>query len=235
MMPHEDGHWETSEADRDGYWSPPPLQRFPIFRRPTYYDPGYQQYEYHPPSFSHPTVYPLPTSAWYEPPHPHQPVSRETTFDHPRLPDPVVNLHSRPHGAHAQQQLIYEVRDTDVLCGRGAPTNWHPGNQYFRRLVDRYQPVYLACKRADKPEIAVQVVDKIRERGGRFLKRTKMPGVGPSGHFCWQDIGEQRAYEKSCQALREGAPELRKSRMAIKDLSAVSLDSQSEQGAGETP
>lgn len=62
----------------------------------------------------------------------------------------------------------------------------------------------------------MKIVKLVKERGGRFLKRTKVHGAGPSGHFCWQDIGEQRAYEKACQALREGAPEIRR-RLAAKD------------------
>lgn len=93
--------------------------------------------------------------------------------------------------------------------------------------MNKYQSTYLASRRGDKPEIAMQVVETIRRRGGRFLKRTKMPGLGPSGHFCWKDIGPQRAYEKACQALRENAPEIRR-RLATQELAAVSVDSQSQ-------
>jgi hypothetical protein len=139
------------------------------------------------------------------------------------------------------QTLVYDINDHDVLCGRGAPTSWHPGNQFFRLLVDKYQGQYLAAKRMDKPEIAMHVVALVQERGGRFLKRTKVVGSSSSssprrqacassmsssptsrGHFAWQDIGEQRAYEKACQALREGAPELRK-QLASKEAMAAAL------------
>jgi hypothetical protein len=121
-----------------------------------------------------------------------------------------------------KDKYILEVEDNDVLCGRGAPSNFHPGNQRFRDIVASYQSAYLAAKRADKPDIALKVVHCIEGYGGRFLKRTKVPGVGPSGHFCWQEIGEQRAYEKACQALREGAPEIRKS-LAAKEYAAAGL------------
>lgn len=68
----------------------------------------------------------------------------------------------------------------------------------------------------------MKIVELVRERGGRFLKRTKVTGVGPRGrgHFCWEEIGEQRAYEKACQALREGAPELRR-QFAAKELASL--------------
>ena len=52
-------------------------------------------------------------------------------------------------------------------------------------------------------------MQKIREKSGRFLKRTN---TAPEGHVLWIDIGDERAKEKTCQALREGAPEIRKKR-----------------------
>ena len=30
------------------------------------------------------------------------------------------------------------------------------------------------------------------------------------GHFVWVEVDPQKAYEKACQALREGAPEIRR-------------------------
>lgn len=39
---------------------------------------------------------------------------------------------------------------------------------------------------------------------------------------CRQDIGEQRAYEKACQALREGAPDVRR-QLAAKEVAAAAL------------
>lgn len=51
----------------------------------------------------------------------------------------------------------------------------------------------------------------IRFRGGRFLRRCKRNGVSwERGHFVWVEVDPQKSYEKACQALREGAPELRR-------------------------
>ena len=72
-------------------------------------------------------------------------------------------------------------------------------------LVKQYQSDYLKAKKRDKPQVAARVVEKIRERGGRFLRRY----TTESGVF-WVDIGDNRAKEKTCQALREGAPEIRR-------------------------
>jgi len=65
----------------------------------------------------------------------------------------------------------------------------------------------LKAKKRDKPAVADILIDLIRERGGRFLKRAD---TKQNGGVVWIDIGVERAREKACQALREGAPELRR-------------------------
>lgn len=117
--------------------------------------------------------------------------------------------------------IIYNVTDQDVLCGRGAPTNQHPGNQYFRDIISQFQLPYTAARRSRKPEIALRVVRIIEENGGRFLKRNKYCSRG--GHFGWEEVGAQRAYEKACQALRDGAPEMRQ-HLEVKDFDNISID-----------
>lgn len=92
--------------------------------------------------------------------------------------------------------------ESDVLCGRGGETNHHPGNVKYRALVKRFQPLYIVSKRRDKPRIAEKIVRTIRQRGGRFLKKD-------SNSNTWRDVGNTKAREKTSQALREGAPELR--------------------------
>lgn len=117
-----------------------------------------------------------------------------------------------------------ELRENDVLSGRGGATNSYRGNRAFRVLVKEYQEQYLKAKKRDKPAVASLIVETIRKRGGRFLRRdtsqfrrrpSRTPdgfdGGGGSGSMIqWVDIGDERAREKTCQALREGAPELRR-------------------------
>jgi hypothetical protein len=94
----------------------------------------------------------------------------------------------------------------DVLCGRGGGTNNHVGNELFRQMVNQKKRSYLnSCKR-DKPAVSRGIVQAIRnlEPSGRFLQRDEATGL-------WYDIGDQKAREKTSQALREGAPEIRKS------------------------
>uniref|UniRef100_A0A7S1GM39 DUF6824 domain-containing protein n=1 Tax=Cyclophora tenuis TaxID=216820 RepID=A0A7S1GM39_CYCTE len=100
------------------------------------------------------------------------------------------------------QEVIGSVQEDDVLCGRGGETNHHPGNIRYRGLVKKYQLLYLKAKRRDKPKIARLIVDTIRRRHGRFLKKDAQSNT-------WRDVGNNKAREKTSQALREGAPELR--------------------------
>jgi hypothetical protein len=99
----------------------------------------------------------------------------------------------------------FQISQNDVLCGRGGLTNHHPGNVFFRRLVRIKQEAYLKASKREKAGVAKEIVELIRglSPSGRFLKKdSKNPGV-------WVEIGDRKAREKTSQALREGAPELR--------------------------
>lgn len=103
------------------------------------------------------------------------------------------------------QTGAFHISQNDVLCGRGGLTNHHPGNVFFRRLVRIKQEAYLKASKREKAGVAKEIVELIRSLSpsGRFLKKdSKHPGV-------WVEIGDRKAREKTSQALREGAPELR--------------------------
>lgn len=131
------------------------------------------------------------------------------------LPPPRSGSTSFANTTEPRDPAPHAIRDEDVVCGRGAPSLHHPGNIYFRQVIHQFQSRYLAARRIDKPAIACRVVELIQERGGEFIKRTKAGGG-------WEAIGEHRAYEKACQALREGAPELRR-KLAAREIAAAAL------------
>jgi hypothetical protein len=91
-------------------------------------------------------------------------------------------------------------------------TNSHSGNRAFRTLIKKYKDHYLRAKKKDKPAVAAKIVQRIREKNGRFLKRVDKVG---SGQVLWVDIGDEKAKEKTCQALREGAPEFKRRRKSL--------------------
>eukprot|EP00526_Cylindrotheca_closterium_P022481 CAMPEP_0113612558 /NCGR_PEP_ID=MMETSP0017_2-20120614/6165_1 /TAXON_ID=2856 /ORGANISM="Cylindrotheca closterium" /LENGTH=177 /DNA_ID=CAMNT_0000521603 /DNA_START=108 /DNA_END=641 /DNA_ORIENTATION=+ /assembly_acc=CAM_ASM_000147 len=89
------------------------------------------------------------------------------------------------------------ISEHDVLCGRGGATNTHIGNKRFRAIVAEYQDVYLRARKKEKAQIALRVVERIRQNGGRFLKRD-------SASDMWVAVPSKKALGKTGQALREG-------------------------------
>lgn len=100
---------------------------------------------------------------------------------------------------------VKEPTDSDVICGRGGSINSHVGNERYRTLVEKRKRVYLTAHfKREKRLIASSIVSEIRQLDppGRFLTRD-----AKSGH--WKDIGDEKARDKTSQALRENAPSIR--------------------------
>eukprot|EP00814_Leptocylindrus_danicus_P010074 CAMPEP_0116026868 /NCGR_PEP_ID=MMETSP0321-20121206/14202_1 /TAXON_ID=163516 /ORGANISM="Leptocylindrus danicus var. danicus, Strain B650" /LENGTH=691 /DNA_ID=CAMNT_0003499939 /DNA_START=164 /DNA_END=2239 /DNA_ORIENTATION=- len=122
-------------------------------------------------------------------------------------PHPTATaLNSPNHHLPSIQALanqIHVVGEHDVLCGRGAGVNNHPGNQRFRELVKMNRGDYKKTKsKKAKSEIAKSIVATIYDNGGRFLK--KVTQRSEDDECVWMDVGTQKANEKTSQALREG-------------------------------
>lgn len=101
---------------------------------------------------------------------------------------------------------VSDPHDNDVLCGRGGSINTHPGNELFRKYVERHKRVYLTARfKREKRLIANSIVKEIRslDPPGRFLARNSKTGL-------WHDIGDEKARDKTSQALRENAPIIRR-------------------------
>lgn len=152
--------------------------------------------------------------------HQHHPYSLHDTQhqQHPYLPQ---LQHDTPQ-YHAY--MTTTIGRTDVLSGRGGATNSHSGNKAFRRLVKAHQDEYLKAKKKDKPAVAARVVEHVRKQGGHFLRQHSSDGR----HIYWVDIGDERAKEKTCQALREGAPAIRRKKNS-KDTAATYFSDEEEE------
>ena len=93
----------------------------------------------------------------------------------------------------------------DILVGRGNGANQHPGNVYFRELVQRFKYRYIHTPSSEKKFITKHIINEIRKRNppGRFLKQNPESDL-------WDTLEMDKTLEKTSQALRENAPELRK-------------------------
>lgn len=90
-----------------------------------------------------------------------------------------------------------ELNEFDVLLGRGAGVNLHPGNLRFRDIVQRHRISYSQAHKLEKASIAQYIVDQVRRCRGRFLVKDT------DDDDLWIEVDTDRAREKTSQALRE--------------------------------
>lgn len=93
--------------------------------------------------------------------------------------------------------LIYGYHYNDVLSGRGATVNSHPGNRRFRSLCADRKVEFDAATNAHEREIALEIVDIVLgwDPPGKFIERVN---DGP-----WRDMGIERAIQKVCGVIRD--------------------------------
>jgi hypothetical protein len=197
----------------DPYYALASRSRFPVYGTPwRYANTGWHQYQH--PQRNETTTFidgiSMSVRAAFIPPR------------HDFSPKQVAPKQVSPEGKSKKKErdsitpsddgVTFELQGNDIVCGRGAPSNSQHGNQLLKDLVEEYQTSYLCGKRTDKPKIAMHVMDEVNARGGRFVRRVKTASNGRS--FGWEKLEDKRSYEKVCQALRDGAPELRRKMMA---------------------
>lgn len=100
---------------------------------------------------------------------------------------------------------IAQPHPHDVLCGRGGGTNAHVGNSHWRMLVAANKELYVSLPKRQKMLLSKSIINAVRCQNppGRFLQKAPKTDL-------WYDVGDQRAQEKTSQALREGPPGARK-------------------------
>mmetsp|Transcript_9923 Transcript_9923/g.18103 ORF Transcript_9923/g.18103 Transcript_9923/m.18103 type:complete len:357 (-) Transcript_9923:417-1487(-) len=131
--------------------------------------------------------------------HPNSP-STSTTSSTTAVPDTVASL-SLPHSTPPNiisNKPIDSLSPGDVICGRGGKANTHPGNISFREEAKKLRSWYESSSKSEKFTISSFLVDVVRERGGRFLKRD------PERSGKWLDADASDVRKKASQALREG-------------------------------
>lgn len=81
-----------------------------------------------------------------------------------------------------QDKYILELGDHDVLCGRGSGPNDRRGNIEFRNLIMLRKVDYLSAPTRDaKGKIAKSIVETVRMRGGRFVRKLNAAEVEKAG------------------------------------------------------
>eukprot|EP00977_Amphora_coffeiformis_P026033 scaffold23831_cov180-Amphora_coffeaeformis.AAC.3 len=116
--------------------------------------------------------------------------------DDPERKQPVIEDDLAPIPAATEGISTYG--ENDVLSGRGGGTV-----RLMDDLINLHRRAYLKARKNDKPAISRAIVRSIRESNGKFLKKDEKSGL-------WFEIGDDAAREKTSQALRQRAPEMRK-------------------------
>ena len=99
-----------------------------------------------------------------------------------------------------EQDYSKHLNENDVLCGRGRNMNSYIGNINFRALLMEYQDKFFAgATRYNKQRIILEIITKIKSKGGRFLER---PCKGIEKGL-WKNVEESKAMIKTDQALRD--------------------------------
>ena len=97
---------------------------------------------------------------------------------------------------------IRTAENEDILSGRGAGINAHPGNAFFRKLIQSNQQRYANADPAEKKRI-IKEIHKIALSHGRFLKHDLE-------NDAYIELTFEESRKKTAQALRENAPSIKK-------------------------
>jgi hypothetical protein len=109
--------------------------------------------------------------------------------------------------------IIIKPHPHDVLCGRGAGVTKNTGNKCWHDLIASNRHLYTSVPRNQRPAICQNIVQAVRSLSppGRFLAKDKN-GV-------WYDIGDEKAQEKTAQAMRDSKKQNKMSALTLQSLS----------------
>lgn len=127
---------------------------------------------------------------------------------------------------------IVQPHQNDVLGGRGAIIQSHPGNFYYRKLIRSQKLEYVNARPPFKKLIILEIVKAVKSQSppGRFLK------LDPKTEL-YHCISLEEAKKKTGQALREDAPKLKQITLIktiMADRHGLSPTSPQELGASMT-
>ena len=87
-------------------------------------------------------------------------------------------------------------RTNDVLLGRGRPFQLYSGNLALAVEIDQNRGRYTRAKKMDKKIITSEIVQGIRQRGGRFLKKVN------NGVVDWEEVDFETSRLKVSHSFR---------------------------------
>jgi len=123
----------------------------------------------------------------------------------------TIDCTNRTATTEQQTRGIITPHPNDVISGRGAGANQHPGNVYYRHLIQSQKLNYLSSNPTTKKNMIQGIVDAVKAQSpsGRFLKSDPTTEL-------WHCITLEQARRKTGQSFREDAPKLKKMKIINK-------------------
>jgi len=97
------------------------------------------------------------------------------------------------------QEVIIVPGPRDVLLGRGRLIQENMGNIRYRNLIESYRDQYDIARKKEKTRLTVEIVQKVNNDGGRFLKQFNEDGEGTT----WVEVSTNVAREKVSHSFRD--------------------------------
>ena len=112
--------------------------------------------------------------------------------------NPLDQVPVEPMPAHPLIECPDGVHPHDVLSGRGASVNGHPGNQRLRQLSAKRKNAFDRATFVNKRVLAEEIVGIIYSLNppGRFLSKE-------NPDKSWTEMTRDRAVHKACQVMRD--------------------------------
>mmetsp|Transcript_21659 Transcript_21659/g.36887 ORF Transcript_21659/g.36887 Transcript_21659/m.36887 type:complete len:139 (-) Transcript_21659:1943-2359(-) len=70
------------------------------------------------------------------------------------------------------KHLCTDPKRMDIICGRSTrETESHPGNTWFRMLIQQHKSSYCNNPCFEKSKVVEEILSEIESRGGRFVQK----------------------------------------------------------------
>ena len=109
---------------------------------------------------------------------------------------PASNKKNKHHGCVEEGTTRRQLREYDVVMGRGGKSNNHRGNILYRSYVRDMTPIHDLSTKQEKTKITWQIVQQVYDLGGRFIEEDKSTGL-------WHVIDAAQARRKTSQKFRD--------------------------------
>jgi hypothetical protein len=106
-------------------------------------------------------------------------------------------------GTSQPSLILGDLREHDVLLGRGTGPNENRGNKHFRDLLNKYKQVYSESDtRMAKADVVWHTIREVKMKHGRFVEKVAGRNPRDGGGAVYKEVEDNVAFIKTRQAFR---------------------------------